>query len=106
MPKWEGRNEFGLNFQIGKDGDAEIQTDFDVLILIETALNEFVFADFSSSCDDDLCSYDRFQLRSASGEFGLRHNPVLILVDLGNLRCVLDRQRQCCLQTVRALSYR
>ena len=106
MPKRQGRDEFGLNFQIGKADSVEIQKDFYVVILIETAVNGFVFDDFSSRCDDDLPFYRRFKLRSASGELGLRHNPVVILVEFGNLRGVLDRQRQCCLQAVRALSYR
>ena len=106
MAKRQGCDDFGLNFQIEKSDSVEIQKDFYVVILIETAVNGFVFDDFFSSCDDDLPFYRRFKLRSASGELGLRHNPVLILVELGNLHRVLDRQRQCCLQAVRTLSYR
>ena len=41
-----------------------------------------------------------------SGELGLRHSPVVILVEFGKLRRVPDRQRQCRLQAVRALSDR
>ena len=89
-----------------KASSVEIQKDFYVVILIETAVNGFVFDDFAIRCDDDLPCYRRFELRSASGELGLRHNPVVILVEFCNLRGVLDRQRQCCLQAVRALSYR
>ena len=106
MTKRQGCDEFGLNFQIGKDGSVEIQKNLYVVILIETAVNGFVFDDFFSSCDDDLPFYRRFKLRSASGELGLCHNPVVILVEPGNLRRVSDRKRQCCLQAVRALSYR
>ena len=106
MTKRQGCDEFGLNFQIGKGHSVEIQTNFYVVILIETAVNRFVFDDFFSSCDDDLPFYRRFKLRSASGELGLRYNPAVILVEFGNLRRVLDRQRQCCLQGVRALLYR
>ena len=106
MAKRQGCDEFGLNFQIEKGNSVEIQTNFYVIILIETAVNGAVFGDFLSSYDDDLPFYRRFKLRSASRELGLRHNPVAILVELGDLRRVLDRQRQCCLQAVRALSYR
>ena len=107
MPKRQGRDEFGLNFQIGKDDSVEIQKNFYVVILIETAVNGFVFDDFSIRCDDDLPRYRRSRVAmSASGELGLRHNPVVILVEFGKLRGVLDSERHCCLQTVRALSYR
>ena len=106
MPKRQKREDLGLNLQTRKADSVEIQTNFYGIILIETAVNGAVFGDFLSSYDDDLPFYRRFKLRSASRELGLRHNPVAILVELGDLRRVLDRQRQCCLQAVRALSYR
>ena len=106
MAKRQGCDEFGLNFQIEKSDSVEIQKNFYVVILIKTAVNGFVFDDFFSSCDNDLPFYRRFKLRSASGELGLRHHSVVILVEFYNLHRVLDRQRQCCLQAVRALSYR
>ena len=93
---------FGLNFQTGKDSSAEIQTNFYVVILIETAANGFVFGDFAVSCDDDLPRYRRFELPSASGKLDLRYSPVVILVEFGKLRRILHRQRQCCLQAARA----
>ena len=72
MTQRKGCNEFGLNFQVEKGDSVEIQKDLYVVILIETAVNGFVFDDFFSSCDDDLPFYRRFKLRSASGELGLR----------------------------------
>ena len=105
MTQWKGCDEFGLNFQVGKGDTVEIQKNLYVVILIKMAVNGFVFDDFFSSCDDDLPFYCRFKLRSASGELGLRHNPVVILVEFYKLHRILDRQRQCCLQAVRALSY-
>ena len=106
MPKRQGRDDFGLNFQTRKANSVEIQKDFYVVILIETAVNRLILDDFAIRCDDDLPRYRRLELRSSLCELGLRHNPVVILVEFCNLRGVLDRQRQCCLQTVRALSYR
>ena len=106
MPKRQGRDEFGLNLQTRKADSVEIQTNFYVVILIETAVNGVVFGDFAIRCDDKLPRYSRLELRSCLCELGLRHSPVVILVEFGNLRGVLDRQRQCRLQTVRALSYR
>ena len=106
MPKRQGRDDFGLNLQTRKADSVEIQKNFYVVILIETAVNRLSFGDFAIRCDDNLPRYSRLELRSCLCELGLRHNPVVILVEFCNLRGVLDRQRQCCLQTVRALSYR
>ena len=39
MPKRQGRDEFGLNLQTRKADSVEIQKDFYVVILIETAVN-------------------------------------------------------------------
>ena len=96
-----------MNFQIGKDDSVEIQKNFYVVILIETAVNGFIFDDFAIRCDDNLPRYSRSRVAIVLlCELGFRHNPVVILVEFGKLRRVLDRERQCCLQTVRALSYR
>src|SRR5262245_47053405 len=97
MPKRQGGNEFGMNFQIGKDDGGEIQNNFYVVILIEMTVNGFVFDDFSSSRDHDLPCYSRFKLRLAAAELDLRYTAIVVLVEFGNLRCVLDRQRQFCL---------
>lgn len=51
---------------------------------------------------DDFPRHYRFELPSASAKLGLRYSPVVILVELGNLRRVLHRQGQCCLQAARA----
>src|SRR5215831_13932372 len=104
MPKRQGRNDFGLNLQIRKADSVEIQTNFYVVILIETTVNGAVFGDFAISRDDNLLRYNCFELRLASGELDLRYSPVVILVEFCNLGRVLDRQRQCCLQPVRAWS--
>ena len=106
MPKRQGRDDFGLNLQTRKADSVEIQTNFYVVIFIETAANRLSLGDFAIRCDEKLPRYSRLELRSCLCELGLRHNPVVILVEFCNLRRVLDRQRQCCLQTVRALSYR
>ena len=106
MTQRKGCDEFGLNLQTRKGDGVEIQKDLYVVILVEMAVNGFVLDDFFSSCDDDLPFYRRFKLRSASGELGLRHNPVVILVEFYKLCRVPDCKRQCCLQAVRALSYR
>ena len=106
MPKRQGRDDFGLNLQTRKADSVEIQTNFYVVILIEMAANRLSVGDFAIRCDEKLPRYSRLELRSRLCELGLRHNPVVILVEFCNLRGVLDRQRQCCLQTVRALSYR
>ena len=37
MSKRQGRDEFGLNFQTGKDGAAKVQMNFNIVIFIETA---------------------------------------------------------------------
>ena len=84
-----------MNFQTGKDSSAEIQTNFYVVVLIETAANGFVLGDFAVSCDDDLPRYCRVELPSTSGELDLRYSPVVILVEFGNLHRVLRRQGQC-----------
>ena len=80
MPKRQKREDFGLNLQARKDDSVEIQKDFYVVILIETAANGFVFGDFAVRGDDDLPRYGRLKLRSCLCELGLRHNPIVILV--------------------------
>ena len=106
MPKRQGLDQFGLNVQIGRDDNVEIQKNFYVVILIETAANGGVFDDFAIHCDDNLPRYNCLELRSRLCELGLRHNPVVILVEFGDLRGVPDRKRQCCLKAVHALSDR
>ena len=106
MTKRQGCDEFGLNFQTGKGGGPEIQADFYIVILIELAANRLSLGDFAIGRDEKLPRYSCGKMRLGSVELDLRHNPVVILVELGNLRRVLDRQRQCCLEVVRALSYR
>ena len=69
-------------------------------------MNRLSLGDFAIRRDENLPRYSRLELRSCLCELGLRHNPVVILVEFCNLRGVLDRQRQCCLQAVRALSDR
>ena len=106
MPKRQGRDEFGLNPQTRKADSVEIQKDFYVVILIETATNGFVFGDFAIRRDEKLPRYSRLELRPCLCELGLRHNSVVILVEFYKLHRVFDRQRQCCFQAVRALSDR
>ena len=106
MPKRQGRDEFGLNLQFGEDRSAEIQTNFYVVILIETATNGFGLGYLAIRREDNFPRYHRFELQSASGELDFRYSPVVILVEFGKLRCVPDRQRQCRFKTVRALSDR
>jgi hypothetical protein len=106
MPKRQGRHDFGLNLQTRKADSMEIQTDFYVVILIETAVNGAVFGDFAIRRDDNLARDSCFELRSAAAELDLRYSAIVVLVEFGNLRRVLDCQRQCCLQPVRALSDR
>ena len=100
MPKRQKREDLGLNLQTRKADSLENQTNFYVVVPIETAVNGFVFDDFFSSCDDDLPFNRRFKLRSASVELGLRHNPVVIRVEFGKLCRVPDRKRQRNLQTI------
>jgi hypothetical protein len=102
VPERQGRDESGLNFHTGKDPSAEIQTNFNVVILFETAVNRFVFGDFAVSRDENLPRYRRVELPLTSGELDLRYSPVVILVEFGNLRRVLHRQRQCRLKAARA----
>src|SRR6476646_7168190 len=106
MPKRQGSDDFGLSLQTRKANSVEIQKDFYVVILIETAANRLSLGDFAIRRDDDLPRYGRLELRSCLCELGLRHNPVVILVEFHKLRRVLYRQRHCRLQPVRALSYR
>jgi len=106
MTKRQGCDEFGLNFQIGKDDSVEIQTNFDVVIFIELASNRLSVGDFTVRCDEKLPRYSRIELRLASVELDLRYSAIVVLVEFGNLRRVFGRQRQCCLQSVRALSDR
>src|SRR6516225_5559185 len=106
MAKRQGRDDFGLNLQTRKTGTVEIQTSFYVVILVETAVNRAVFDDLAIHRDNNLTRYSYVELRLVSTELGLRHSPVLILIEFCNLRGVFDRQRQCCLQAVRKLSYR
>src|SRR4029450_1831417 len=98
MPKRQGRDEFGLNFQAGKDDSIEIQTNFNVVILIEPTANGFGFSDFAVSRDENLPRHRRVELPSASAKLDLRYSPIVILVEFGKLRRVLHRQRQCRLQ--------
>ena len=106
MPKRQGTDDFGLNLQTGKDGSAEIQANFYVVILIEMTANELSFADLAVRRDDDFVPYSSFELPSASGKFDLRYSPVVILVEFDKLHRVPDRQRQCRFQAIRALSDR
>ena len=85
MPKRQGRDEFGLNFQAGKNGSAKIQMNFHVVILIETAANGLSFGDFAVRCDDDFPPYSSFELPSASTELDLRYSAVVIPVEFGKL---------------------
>ena len=102
MPKRQGRDDFGLNFQTGKDGSAEIQTNFYIVILIKMTANELSFADLAVRSDDDFPTYSSFQLPSASRELDLRYSPVVILVEFGKLCRFPDRKRQRNLQTISA----
>ena len=106
MAKRQGCDEFGLNFQIEKSDSVEIQKDFYVVILIETAVNGLSLGDFAIRRNEKLPRYSRLELRLALVELDLRYSAIVILVELGNLRRVLYRQRQCCFQAVRALSDR
>ena len=102
MTKRQGCDEFGLNFQIGKDDSVEIQKNFYVVIFIELAANRLSVGDFVIRCDEKLPRYSRLELRSCLCELGLRHNPVVILVEFGKLCRVPDRKRQRNLQTISA----
>ena len=106
MPKRKGRHDFGLNLQTRKTDSMEIQTDFYVVIFIETAANGAVVGDFAIRRDDNLARDGCFELRLAPAEFDLRYSAIAVLVEFGNLRRVLDCQRQCRLQPVCALSDR
>src|SRR5262245_43779623 len=106
MPEWEGRDDFGLNFQIGKDDGPEIQTDLDIVTFVELAANRLSPGNLAIHYDAKLPRDSCLELRSCPCELGLRHNPVVIFIKFRNLRRVLDRERQCCLQAVRWLSYR
>src|SRR5205823_6426228 len=79
VPIRQGRDEFGLNFQIEKGDSVEIQKNFYVVILIKTALNGAVFGDLAIRCDDNLPRYSCVEMRLASIELDLRYNPVVIL---------------------------
>src|SRR5215470_3632957 len=98
MPKRKRGDDFGLNFQTGKGRDAEIQTNFYVVVLIETTANELRLSYFTIRRDDELARYDCFELQSAATELDLRHNSVVIVVEFDKLGRVPDRERQCCLQ--------
>ena len=102
MPKRQKREDLGLNLQTRKADSVEIQTNFYVVVPIETAVNRAVFGDFAIRCDEKLPRYSRFELRSCLCELGLRHNPVVILVEFGKLCRVPDRKRQRNLQTISA----
>ena len=106
MPKRQGCDEFGFNFQIGKDDSVEIQKNFYSVIFIELAANRLSVGDFGIRCDDNLPRYSCVEMRTASVELDLRYSAIVVLVEFGNLRRVFGRQRQCCLQAVRALSDR
>jgi hypothetical protein len=106
MPKRQGRDDFGLNLKTRKTDAVEVQTDFDVLILIEVTANILSVGGFVIRCDKKLPLYSRLELRSRLCELELRHNPVVIFVEFCNLRCVLNCQRQCRLQAFRELPYR
>jgi len=106
MPKRQGRDDFGLNLKTRKANGVEVQTDFDVLILIELAPNRLGVGEFVIRCDEKLPLYSCLELRSCLFELELRHNPVVIFVEFCNLRGVLDRQRQCRLKAVRMLANR
>jgi hypothetical protein len=85
MSKRQGPDDFGLNFQTGKEGRAEIHTNFYVAILIETTANELSFAGLAVRRDDDFPPNSSFELPSASGKLDLRYGPVVILVKFGKL---------------------
>src|SRR5262245_10369680 len=104
MPKRQGRDDFGLNLQTRKADGVEIQTNFYVVIFIETAVTGAAFNDLAIRCDENFPRYRGLELRFASTELSLRHSPVAILVEFCNLRGVLDRQRQCRLKAVRMLA--
>ena len=98
MAKRQRSNEFGLNLQHGKNGGAEIETKFDVIIFVEPAVNRLGRGRFAAGRDNELRGNHRFELRSAANKLRLRHNPVVIFVQIGELRGILDRQRQYRLQ--------
>jgi hypothetical protein len=100
MPERQGRDEFRLNFQTGKNGGAKIQMNFHVVILIETAANGLNFGDFAVHCDDDSPPGSSFELPAASTELDLRYTAVVILVEFGKLCRVPGRKRHYCLQPV------
>ena len=106
MPKRQGRDDFGLNLETRKADRVEIQTSFYVVSLIKTAVNGIIFEDFAIRHDNNLPRYSCVELRSTSAELRLRYSSVVVLVEFRNLRGVLDRQRQCCLQAVWELAYR
>ena len=106
MPKRQGRDDFGLNFQTRKLHSRKIQTNFNIVIFIELAANRLRPSNLAIWRNEKLPRYRGLELRSRLCELGLRHSPVVILVEFCNLRGVLDRQRQCRLKAVRLLADR
>ena len=66
MPKRQGRDDFGLNLQTRKADSVEIQKNFYVVILIETAVNRAVFGDLAIRRDDNLPRYSRSRVAIVS----------------------------------------
>jgi hypothetical protein len=62
MSQRQGADDFGLNFQTGKDGAAKIQMNFNIVIFIETAADGCRFRQFAIRRNDQLRGYDRFKL--------------------------------------------
>ena len=91
-----------MNLQTRKADSVEIQTNFYVVIPIETAVTRAVFGDFAIRSDEKLPRYSRLELRSCVCELDLRHNAVVILIEFGKLCRVPDRKRQSNLQTISA----
>ncbi|HTG28335.1 MAG TPA: hypothetical protein VK818_08935 [Methylomirabilota bacterium] len=89
-----------MNLQTRKADSLENQTNFYVVVPIETAVNRAVFGDFAIRCDEEFPRYSRLELRSCVCKLGLRHNPVVIRVEFGKLCRVPDRKRQRNLQTI------
>ena len=93
MPERQRRDDSGLNFQTRKADSRKIQSDFDIVIFVELAANRFRLGVLAIRRNEKLLRYSRLELRSCLCELGSRHNPVAILVEVGNLRRVLERQR-------------
>ena len=100
------RYKFGLNFQRGKIGSVESEIDVDVPVFIKPAVNGSGISGFSIGRDDELRGHERFELRSGVRKLRLCHDAVVIVVQIGELRGVLDCERQRRLQAVWAWANR